>query len=460
MWLIHFLNRFSNVTGTVRRTASRAGRLSAISLVFSVVFSIPALTEPAPVVGILLFKPAAATADKTGALYWAVMSAARNETAFNTVKKNTHTLWYDYDMAEIPSSKNLSWYTAICGYLRSTHLLMGRVHGRSNAIFIESKLFSAKDKKFAFTVNDPVPTAEDFKKAAGLIVKRVSLYCNGKLPFITNIKASRGSSIKHVSLSWICNPAADTTALSRSQYEGGPFIKIGETDSNNFIDAEASEGIKYWYMVRGTAGGIQGVPAVEYGYRKPEISKGLTVSEMLDPRNKPRPVPATPEGNKKEKLHLALFDKYCESYILTTFISLVGRFYINSGELIAYRDFRLSSWDPANRTIYFEKPGVFSVKFFSRRFFRFIRDMNEMKIPYEDLLPRVIKNGVIFCIPSGEKEIKEPDGRIRFIPNFEAVAMGTEYTRDYEYWKSNSIFFATSDEEIYKKIKEVQMRGY
>ncbi|OHD70391.1 MAG: hypothetical protein A2W19_16465 [Spirochaetes bacterium RBG_16_49_21] len=298
------------------------------------------------------------------------------------------------------------------------------------------------------------------RKATGFETVSNEEFLPGIPPDIAALKVSKGDPSGKIFLSWESTTLDGNYAIYRSFYESGPFIKIGETESKTFCDATADEGWKYWYMVCRINGGTPGVPAVDYGYRKPEIPKGLTVSEMLDGRNKPWPVPSTAGEREREKLHLRLYEKYYESYLMATFISLVGRFYINSGELLAYRDFKVYSWDPGNRKIYFEKPGIFAAKFYSRRFFRFIRDMHDMKIPYDELLPRVIKNAVIFCIPSGEKEIKEPDGRCRYIPNLEAVALGTEYIRDYEYWKSNTIFFATSDDEIYKRIREVQMRGY
>jgi hypothetical protein len=460
MWSIHSSNRFCSRRSSVNCPAPLRVRWCLLSILLAALLLSPGFPEPSPLVGVLSYKADGAGADKAAALYASIMALSRNETAFKTIRKNTNTIQYEYDTAETPSAPHLSWYTIVCGQLRCSFLLMGRFYQRNGTTYIETRLFSAPDKKFVFTATEPINFAEDHKKAANLIVKRLSLFYSGKLPFITNLKASRGTSFKQISLSWTSTPAADSALISRSQYEYGDFIKIGETESNSFNDTSALEGIKYWYQVCGVSGGTPGASSVDFGYRKPEIPKGLTVSDMLDARDKPRQEPATPDERRKEKLHLRLFEKYYESYLMATFISIVGRFYINSGELLAYRDIRIQSWDPGNRTIYFEKPGIFAARFFSRRFFRFIRDMHDLHIPYDELLPRTIKNAVIFCIPSGEKEIREPDGRYRYIPNLEAVALGTEYTRDYEYWKSNTIFFATSEEGIYKRIREVQMRGY
>ena len=79
---------------------------------------------------------------------------------------------------------------------------------------------------------------------------------------------------------------------------------------------------------------------------------------------------------------------------------------------------------------------------------------------FDAIRKRLIDNAVMFCIRSGDKEMMEPDGRIRYTPTLEVVGMMTEYHRDYENWKSNVIVFGTSDEEIYRRIKEAQMKGY
>jgi len=83
-----------------------------------------------------------------------------------------------------------------------------------------------------------------------------------------------------------------------------------------------------------------------------------------------------------------------------------------------------------------------------------------MNIPFEELLPRVMANSFLFCVRAGESETRLPDGRIRYLPHFNAVGMGTEYHRDYAKWRGNSIMFATSDEDLYRQILEAARKGY
>jgi hypothetical protein len=419
----------------------------------------PASALPDAVVGILRFHPGAAGNESAALLQDGMIAISRKDNLMQMPQQNAGALWYPYVPGNRIQPENLSRYEAICGRLRCSHLLMGRIYQRNRAMLIEAKLFHAAGKKFISAFDEPFAPGNQ-KKTAGLIARKVALFLEGRLPVVSDLKISQGTSTQKVSLSWTCNTDGNNYIISRSLFENGPFDKIGETRSVRFIDTTADEGLKYWYSVSAANSDLSGIPAVGYGYRKPPNPRGLTPEEVLDVRNKPWPAPGSDEENEKEKLHLRLYEKYYENYFMVAFIVMVGKIYVNSGELLVYRDFRLSSWDPATRTIYFVKPGMVPVKFHSKRFFRMVRDMHEMKIPYDDLLPRVIENAILFCVRTGEMEVKEPDGRTRYAPCLEAVGMSTEYVRDYEKWRSATVVFATSDEELYRRIREAQLKGY
>jgi hypothetical protein len=422
----------------------------------------PAARASAPadaVVGILRFHPGPAGHETAANLQNGIIAASRKDGLMQVPQVNPGTLWYPYDAGNRIPPDSLARYEAISDHLRCSHLLMGRIYQRSKSVLIEAKLFHAAEKKFICAIEEPyLPGSQ--KKTAGLIARKVALFLEGRLPIVSELKVSPGTSAQNISLSWTCNTDGNNYIISRSFFESGPFEKIGETKSVRFIDTTAEEGLKYWYSVSAVRSDLSGIPAVGCGYRKPPTPRGLTPEEVLDVRNKPWPAPVSDEEAEKEKIHLQLFEKYYENFFMVAFIVMVGKIYVNSGDLLVYRDFKLCSWDPANRTIYLCKPGMVPVKFFSKRFFRMVRDMHEMKIPYDELLPRMIDNAILYCVRTGEKEVKEPDGRIRYAPCFEAVGMSTEYVRDYENWRSASIVFATSDEELYRMIREAQMKGY
>ena len=145
---------------------------------------------------------------------------------------------------------------------------------------------------------------------------------------------------------------------------------------------------------------------------------------------------------------------------MVAFIIMIGKMYVNSGELIAFRDFTSYKWEPADRVIWLIKPGMPRLKFHSRRFFRFVRDMHDLHIPYAELMPRVIGNAILFCVRVEDRETRQPDGRTRYVPVLEGVGLSTEYHRDYVRWRSNSVVFSTSTDALYNKILEAQSKGY
>jgi hypothetical protein len=440
-------------------TGSCRGLLCAI-LLLPIVLAPPAPAGGRPVMGILRFRPAGASADTLTAAYRAMLTAARRDRFYAAPQSEAPSLGYAYEAGNVISAATLARYAAICDRLKCTHLLMGRVVSRNRETFLEAKVFSAPDRAFICTLVEPV-TGNNIAPAASSIVTNASLSVQGTIPVVSGLNVSRGAAVDRVSLSWLCSAPGSTFSITRSYHDRSPAVTIGETKETSFADMTAEQGIKSWYTITPVKSGITGTPLTGYGYRKPPSPRALTVDEMLDPRTRPWPPdPPTQEERDRQKLHLELMEKYYESYFMTSFIVMVGKMYVNSGDLLAYRDFRGYSWDPGNRIIYFSKPGVLTVKFFSKRFFRFVRDMYNMKIPFDELLPRLVSNGILFCVRSGETETREAGGRVRYIPNMEAIGMSSEYVRDYEKWKSASLVFATSDEALYKKIREAESKGY
>ncbi|HOD16467.1 MAG: hypothetical protein KBC90_13940 [Spirochaetes bacterium] len=420
----------------------------------------PAPAGDSPLMGILRFRAAGASGETLSAAYHAMTAAARKDRLYAAPRRDAVLLAYAYETGNTIPAASLRRYAQICARLRCTHLLLGRIIARDRALTIEAKVYSAADRAYLCTISEPV-TATGLNAASDRVVRRASLFVQGKLPVVSGLNVSRGASFDRVTLSWLCNYPDAVFTITRSYFERGPAVPIGETKVTSFSDMTAEPGIKCWYAITPSRGGAAGMPVTGYGYRKPPNPRGLTVDEMLGPRTRPwPPEPATEEERARQKLHLELLDKYYESYFMASFIVMVGRMYINSGDLLAYRDFRSYTWDPANRTVFFARPGVLTIKFYSKRFFRFVRDIYNMGIPFEDLLPRLISNAILFCVRSGESEVREPSGRVRYLPTMEAVGMSTEYVRDYEKWKSHSVVFATSDENLYKKVREAESKGY
>ncbi len=419
---------------------------------------LPARIQPDSTVGVIGFNSNAINITTISMLYSYLRESAGKNRLFKIPQRGS-SLWYQYETRDTISPGNLARYDLLCAQIQCRYLLVGMVYPQRGSLLIKARIYSSPEKRFLCTLDQSIDGG-DLKKAAGQLTRKVVLFLDGKLPEISGLTISKGALKDSVSLRWTCNVFGGSFAIFRSTFLNGPYHKVGETAAARFTDITAEEGIKYWYRITVSKGDIQGISATGYGYRMPPIPKGINLSELLAGHTRQWPVPANEKERVKEEKNIQLYKKYYESYVMVTFIIMVGRIYINSGELIAFRDFKFLSFDQPNRIVYFSKPGMQPVKFFSRRFFRFFRDVQLMELDFLEILKRLIDNAVMFCIRSGDKETREPDGRVRYVPTFEVVGMMTEYHRDYENWKSNVIVFATSDDKIYRRILEAQRKGY
>lgn len=415
-----------------------------------------ARTETAkPIIGIFPFEGSQRVSAQIQSL---IVEAVRSDNSLGINAKPVHTAICAYPVG-YPTKKMSIQCKEAASKLNVDILLLGRILTTQEAAVIEARIFNAKDSLFTDMIIETVEGG-NYRSASLSLAARVAAYLFGTLPRILSLSGSRGTSFAHVSLEWRGSDPQASYAVERAALKSGPWIELAVVRGNSYHDEDAEEGILFWYRVTPIAGGMKGMTSECSGYRKPGNPKSLTVDEIMATRNKPWPQPATQEEREREERHLVLFRKYYESYFMMSFIFLIGRIYVNRGDLLVYRNIPHYHLDPANRTIYFSKPGVMTVKFFSKRFYRFWRDMYFMNIPFDELLPRVMANSFLFCVRAGESETRLPDGRIRYLPHFNAVGMGTEYHRDYVKWRSNSIMFATSDEELYRQILEAARKGY
>lgn len=353
------------------------------------------------------------------------------------------------------SLDNMSRYDALCDELQSRHLLMGRLYRHNGALVAEARIYSSKEKKFLCIFEEPL-NGRGLRNTAEILARKTALCLNGALPAVSALVIGRGSSGDAVPMKWTCNASGTVFTVYRSPYQNGPYVKIGETTSKRFTDNTAETGIKYWYRISPMKNDIAGIPADDYGYRRPPGPAGMTLKELLGGHTRPWPE----HEEEKDRNNIALYEKYYESYFMMNFIIMVGSIYINNGELLAFRGFRFHSFDQPNRIIYFSRPGMPPIKFFSRRFFRFLGDVQRRGLDFNSILTRMIDNAVFFCIRAGDIEQKLADGRIRYIPTLEVAGMATEYYRDYEKWESATIMFGTSDKDLYRRIREAQMKGF
>lgn len=358
------------------------------------------------------------------------------------------------------STAVLKQYLSIAEKNGCSHILLGRITnaGRKGRI-VESKLFSSASKGIILNYRDTIEAGSDITSPAKYILRRAELVIENRFPSASDLTASRGTVNRAIRLKWSGTIRGVRYSIYRSIRREGPLELLKTTDETDFTDTTADEGLKYYYRVIPAVGDIKGTGITTWGYIKPKNPPSLTPNEIVDQKVRGKEIPLTAADAARIKRDLKLFEEYYESYFMITFIYLVGKMYVNRGELIVYRDFNRYTLDRRNTTVYFHKQDC-TVKLLSERFFRFVRDMGWQQIPEREIMPRVVQNGIAFCIRTGEAESVGADGITRFIPTFEAVGFSTEYYRDFRDWKSNTIVFASSDKELDRKIKEAKSRGY
>jgi hypothetical protein len=354
----------------------------------------------------------------------------------------------------------LSQYTAIAEKNGCSHVLFGRIVGEGKKrLMLEAKLFSTASKGILFTYAETIESGADAEPVAQNIIRRTALVVQNRYPRAGDLTASRGAADKSIRLKWTGGIAGSRFSIYRSVKRDGPQDLLDTTVYMEYTDSTADAGIKYYYKIVPAIDSIKGAAVSTWGYIKPSSPEGFTPNEIVGQKVRGKEIPSTPADVARMKRDLKLYEEYYESYFMITFIYLVGKMYVNRGELLVYRDFNRYALDRKNKIAYFHKQDL-TVKFLSERFFRFVRDMGWQQIPESEIMPRVVQNGIAFCIRMGETESTGADGITRFIPTFEAVGFSTEYYRDYREWKSNTIVFASSDKELDRKIKEAKSKGY
>ena len=148
-------------------------------------------------------------------------------------------------------------------------------------------------KDFICTLDQTIERG-DLKKAADLLVRRVTLYFDGKLPAVSGLTISRGT-LKECRFNGMdSNTSGNTFTIFRSPYQNGPYETIGNTRTGRFTDTTAEAGIKYWYRVTARRGEYQDYP-------HPDTDTGGRRTRRASPQRttrghtKPWPVPATEE---------------------------------------------------------------------------------------------------------------------------------------------------------------------
>jgi hypothetical protein len=255
-----------------------------------------------------------------------------------------------------------------------THLLLGKISQDKNAFQIEAYLYELATNSIVYRAYENTEIPGTIAAKAQSITQKITLVVTNVMPKITDFTATQGATKKEIALNWKFSSSCDKYKIYRSEKKHSPYIQIATERNTSYLDTDADEGIKYFYKVMPEKNGVEGEPLFAWGYVKPGNPKSLTVDDLVASKTKSRPVLSEPAEIAKNKRHMKLMEEYYDGYFMTSFIFIVAKMYINNGDLIAYRDFTHYTLDRINKTVYLNKQGL-KVKFYSDRFFRFVRDI-------------------------------------------------------------------------------------
>ncbi|HPR49788.1 MAG TPA: hypothetical protein PK341_17535 [Spirochaetota bacterium] len=258
---------------------------------------------------------------------------------------------------------------------------------------------------------------------------------------------SQSKEEKIITLSWPSIPSTQYM-ISRSERPDGLFKTLIKTRNNYYIDRDVEQGIKYWYNIKSSTPDSISFNISGSGFIEPEPIKGLMPDEILNKRTKDLPLPKDEKERLAWEKHLSVMKGYYENYLTVAIIIFIGKIYIKRGQLIVFRNFLDYAIDYNGKTIHVFRKGMTPIKFHSKRLFRFLKRCEKNDINETDILPRLVKNAIFYCVRRENAEKRELDGRIRIVPVYEALGMSTEYFRDYKKWRSNTVVFGSDTKDL------------
>ncbi len=390
-------------------------------------------------------------------LYLSMKKHAGKQSNFIVPPGNPY-FWYPLSGEYTVSDNILKQYRKISLKYGTGYLLTGKTTYYEGTYYVRAYLYSVEKNRVLYRTSSRSANGSTAPPALS-IIRSVNDFRAGRIPAITRLSVSKNS-IRNIVLEWETNIRWKRFIISRSYRRYGPFKKLAVTGSGSYTDRSAERGIKYWYRIAPVVRGGIGDQVTDYGYVDPGTPRSLQPGEILDIRNRERPpYPSDPEKLNDMKLHLLLMEHFYDSPFIISLIVFIGRPYVERGEMLVYRDYKNYRIDRKNQLLYMYKPGTMEVRLHSKRLFRFILYNDIMKIPERELVDRVLRNGIVFCIRNGVKEDLRGDGRVHLVPRFRALGFSTEYWRDYKKWKSHTIVFGSDEKDLAEEMGRAYREG-
>lgn len=298
------------------------------------------------------------------------------------------------------------------------------------------------------------PEDKDYNTAFD-ITGRIKLFEDKKTFPVKNLTAGAGTSYQNTPLTWDAVPECSSYGVFRSKTKDGVYLSAGISETNSFKDTTADPGFRYYYAIAPYYNGIRTELSEPLpGYRKPPVPKDKDFKKLIDSFNKPKPH-LKGEALAKAQKHENMIREIYFNRVKLNIILYMSRGYIEKKELFVYNGFTDFQIDREKRHISMVNPKIDADFFYdSNTFFSKIVNLGD-----DELVNILLKNGVMFCVPSGEREKPLENGEVQYIPIMEVASLCTQYYSDNREWPTSTLVFATKNKALREKMEQAKQKN-
>lgn len=258
------------------------------------------------------------------------------------------------------------------------------------------------------------------------------------------LHVSHGKSSEMISLRWQQVINDSSYAIYRSDFKKGPFKRIATVNDAQYNDYTCEAGIEYYYKIKPEATGI--FSEIKSGYRQIDLSKRYNLDRLLEGKNQ-----ETGFESETDKGYHEILSPYYTGWLRIQFILFVSKPYIMNKTIFILTDFDKFTANEELSTITFHPYDQnYSLEFYSQQPFSLLNASDD-----EILFERLIKNSIAFCVYKGDIKIRDRFGRSKYIPNYEAIGLATQYNKYAKSWPDRTILFSSNKKDLIKEVKSL-----
>jgi hypothetical protein len=266
-----------------------------------------------------------------------------------------------------------------------------------------------------------------------------------------DLHVSHGKSFSHVALHWSGIEGTATYQIFRSENPNKGFVSIGSTGTLSFNDTSCEPGIEYFYKVYALKSDSTSddsfFSGTQPGYRKIDLSSRYSLDNLLELKDQSVSALSPDDLSNQEKL-----SPYYISWLRLQFIIFVSRAYFINKTVIILTDFQdFVTNKELDMVSFVDYKEDYSLDFYSQQLFTFYNDIND-----EKLFETILSNAMAFCVYKGEKKIRDSKGRIKYIPDFEAIGIASQYFKYSKEWPNRTLLFSSKNKDLMNEFKKIQ----